>query len=98
MLTDEQAGARDTKSRRVKLTSGIPAGAEKCVLTPETKTRVTIGNILYHPLTKERLVIEEMDSETGVCRIRIFYFPSKRKKPIRKGATLYILECTTPIP
>jgi hypothetical protein len=87
-----ERASRSVSAREVVLDNSLTTVETDVHLTSGTKARVTDGHILYHPATKQRIVIDEMTQSTGVGTIEVvLQAPGGSRTEIASGETLYVL-------
>ncbi len=87
-----ERGERSVSAREVVLDNSFTDVETELTLTSGTKARVTDGHILYHPATKQRIVIDEMTQGTGVATVeQVLQAPGGVRTTIASGQTLVVL-------
>lgn len=87
-----QRGDRAISAREVVLQNPILTSDTDIDLTSATKYRVTDGHILYHAATKQRFVLDEMNTSTGTATIeQVLQSQGGVRTQVDAGQTLYIL-------
>lgn len=84
--------SRSITGRQVVTGANILTGDTSITLDSTTKTRVTPGQVLFHPTTKQRFVLDTVNTSSGVCNIRdVVQASGGSRTQVNSGQTLLIL-------
>lgn len=92
---DYEVASRTVTGRQVVLDADILVADTQVTMTAGTYARVTAGHVLYHPATKQRVVLDTHPTTGGVSNIRnVLQADGGARTQINNGETLYVLAQT----
>jgi len=87
-----EVGDRLISAREVVVENNFETGHTDIDVNSATRDRITDGHILYHPATKQRVVLNEVNTTSGVNSIHsVLQAPGGSRTQIDAGETMYVL-------
>lgn len=87
-----EVGDRLISARQVVLENNFLVSDSDIDINSATRDRITDGHILYHPATKQRIVLNEVNTTSGVCTFHsVLQAPGGSRTQVNAGQTLYVL-------
>ncbi len=87
-----EMASRSITARKVVLGANFLTSDTQVTLDATTRVRVTSGHVLYHVTTRQRIVLDAVNTTSGVCTVRaVIQAPGQSRTQINSGQELLVL-------